>query len=208
MGSVPLPMVGGRTAPPLHGRLCEAHGGLGQGRSRRRTLTGGQEPYEGWPPNDPDGLRLLNGWQFKQKLLLRMSKPPGSQSLLSLRLGPSRAIEHQYGRQPPERLWAVRKWLLDAPARAAAAAERLMSREDFDLVWITFSAAPFSGHYYWDLSETLRIGTWMLRSAANWRRRWPTPTRPGRGHCVIRPGGGRASFRGRRDRAVPDRHEP
>ena len=113
------------------------------------------DPYEGWPPNDPDGLRLLNGWQFKQKLLLRMSKPPGSQSLLSLRLGPSRAIEHQYGRQPPERLWAVRKWLLDAPARAAAAAERLMSREDFDLVWITFSAAHYAGHYYWDLSETL-----------------------------------------------------
>ncbi len=113
------------------------------------------DPYEGWPPDDPEGLRLLNGWQFKHKLLLRMSKPRGAQTALALRLGPSRAIEHQYGHQSPERLRAVRGRLLDAPARAAAAAERLISRENFDLVWITFSAAHFAGHYYWDLSETL-----------------------------------------------------
>jgi predicted AlkP superfamily phosphohydrolase/phosphomutase len=112
------------------------------------------DPYESWPPGETSGLRLLNGWQFKHKLLLRISKPPGAKAALSLRLGRPPPVEQHYGRQSADRLLALRPRLLAAPGRAADAVGHLLSRERFDLVWVTFSAAHFAGHYYWDLSRT------------------------------------------------------
>jgi hypothetical protein len=116
--------------------------------SGRRTLA--VDPYESWPPKDAAGLHLLNGWQFQQKLLLHISKPPGAQAALSMRLGRAPAIEHLYGRQSAGRLLSLRPKLLGAPGRAAAAYERLGQSSGFDLLWITFSAGHFAGHYYWN----------------------------------------------------------
>ena len=111
------------------------------------------DPYESWPPTETRGLRMLNGWQFKHKLLLRIGKPPGAQAALSLRLGRPPSIEQTYGSQSAADLLGLRSRLLAAPGRGAAAIERLTRTKAFDLVWITFSAAHFAGHFYWDLSD-------------------------------------------------------
>lgn len=113
------------------------------------------DPYEGWPPEDAAGLRLLNGWQFRHKLLLKMSKPQGAQLALSRRLGRPPVVEHQYGRQSLSQLRAIRPHLLDGPGRAADAVERIASESPLDLLWVTFSAGHYAGHYYWDLSKTV-----------------------------------------------------
>lgn len=123
------------------------------GRAQRRSLV--IDPYECWPPQETGGLRLLNGWQFRHKMLLNISKPPGSQAALALRLGRPPAIEHLYGRQSASRLLSLRPHLLRAPGRAADAIERLEAGRSFDLVWVTFSAAHFAGHYYWDASRAV-----------------------------------------------------
>ena len=114
------------------------------------------DPYESWPARHTDGLSLLNGWQFKHKLLLGISRPRATKARLALRVGRPPTIEHFYDRQPPSRLDAIRKDLLAGPGRAADAVTDLVRREPIDLIWVTFSAAHYAGHYYWDLSRTVK----------------------------------------------------
>jgi predicted AlkP superfamily phosphohydrolase/phosphomutase len=59
-------------------------------------------------------------------------------------------VEDAYGSQPVRRLRRARRHLLAAPARVAAAVTHLLARERFDLVWATFSAPHFAGHFLWD----------------------------------------------------------
>lgn len=114
------------------------------------------DPYESWPARHTQGLSLLNGWQFKHKLHLGISRPRSTKARLSLRVGRPPAIEHFYDRQPPSRLEAIREKLLTGPGRAADAVTDLLERESIDLIWVTFSAAHYAGHYYWDLSRTVK----------------------------------------------------
>lgn len=116
------------------------------------------DPYESWAASETEGVRLLNGWQYKHKFLLRISQPRGAQAALSLRLGRPRAVEGVYGRQSIANLRALRPRLLAAPGRAAEAVAHLLAREELDLVWVTFSAAHYAGHYYWDLARTTDDG--------------------------------------------------
>lgn len=125
------------------------------GDAGRRSLV--IDPYESWPARNADGLWLLNGWQFRQKLLLHISRPRGAQTRLALRKGRAPALEHLYGRQSGVRLLKQRAGLLGAPGRAADAVEALGSKRP-DLIWITFSAAHFAGHYYWDVDRAIDGG--------------------------------------------------
>jgi predicted AlkP superfamily phosphohydrolase/phosphomutase len=123
-------------------------------RAGRRSLV--IDPYESWRARETAGLRLLNGWQFKHKLLLSISRPRRTKRMLSLRFGRPPTVEHHYDRQPASRLDAIRGSLLAGPGRAADAVCHLLAREPLELVWVTFSAAHYAGHYYWDLSRTVK----------------------------------------------------
>ena len=121
-------------------------------RAGRRSLV--IDPYESWPARETAGLRLLNGWQFKHKLLLNISRPRAAKWQLSRRLGRPPAVEHFYASQPAARLDSIRQKLLVGPGRAAGAVVDHLARQPLDLVWATFNAAHYAGHYYWDLSRT------------------------------------------------------
>ena len=47
----------------------------------------------------------------------------------------------------------LREALLAAPDRVADVAAHHLSRERFDLTWLTFSASHLAGHQFWDLSQ-------------------------------------------------------
>ena len=58
-----------------------------------------------------------------------------------------------FGTPAPARLMRLRDALLAAPARVADVASHHLSRERFDLAWLTFSASHLAGHQFWDLSQ-------------------------------------------------------
>jgi predicted AlkP superfamily phosphohydrolase/phosphomutase len=120
-------------------------------RAGRRSLV--IDPYEVRPPLDMRGL-FLSGWQFKNRIVLRSSSLPAS--LL-------RGLEREYGKPPigeevygppstPE-LLRLRQALLAAPGRLAAVTRLLLHREEFDVVWVTASAAHLAGHRFLRMAQ-------------------------------------------------------
>jgi len=121
------------------------------GRAGRSSLI--IDPYEVRPPQDIKGI-FLSGWQFKNRIVLRSCSLPAS--IL-------RSLEREYGRPPvgeevygppstPE-LLRLRNGLLAAPNRLAAVTTALLKREEFDVVWITASAAHLAGHRFLKMSQ-------------------------------------------------------
>ena len=105
------------------------------------------------PPQDIKGI-FLSGWQFKNRIVLRSCSLPASI------LG---SLEREYGRPPvgeevygppstPE-LLRLRNGLLAAPNRLATVTTALLKREEFDVVWITASAAHLAGHRFLKMSQ-------------------------------------------------------
>ena len=117
----------------------------------RRTLA--IDPYECRPPERWDGT-IVSGWGFEERTVLpAWSRPEVAHRALARDLGrPPRATE-VFGRPRSSRLISLRRRLLDAPGRVADAATHLLSQEQYDLAWLTFSAAHMAGHQYWDLSQ-------------------------------------------------------
>jgi hypothetical protein len=111
------------------------------------------DPYDSWPPSTGEGL-FLSGWQYRNRVaaLERWSVPKGAHRKLSRRFGAPPLLEDTYGAQPARRLLAARRDLLAAPARVSALVTDLLAREPFELVWATFSAGHFAGHFLWDTS--------------------------------------------------------
>lgn len=111
------------------------------------------DPYDNWPPSSGDGL-FLSGWQYRNRVaaLERWSVPEGAHRKLSRRFGAPPLLEDTYGAQPARRLLAARRDLLAAPARVSALVTDLLARERFELLWATFSAGHFAGHFLWDTS--------------------------------------------------------
>ena len=121
------------------------------GRAGRRSLI--IDPYEVRPPQEIRGL-FLSGWQFKNRIVLRSTSLPTSVL---------RCLEREYGRPPigeevygppstPE-LLRLRNGLLAAPNRLATVTTALLKREEFDVVWVTASAAHLAGHRFLKMSQ-------------------------------------------------------
>ena len=129
--------------PPVWERLAES--GL-------RTLA--IDPYESRPPSRPvDGV-LVCGWGFTDRVVLpRWSAPAGLGRRLARRHGRGPSATEVFGAPRPRDLLALREKLVAAPGRTAVLAEELLASEQFDLAWLTFSAAHLAGHQFWDLSQ-------------------------------------------------------
>lgn len=136
-------------APPaVWERLAEAG---------RRTLA--IDPYECRPPERYLGT-VVSGWGFEERTVLpAWSRPEIARRALARDFGSAPKATEVFGRPSARQLISLRRRLLGAPARVADAAAHLLSREPYDLVWLTFSAGHLAGHQYWDLSQ-LR-DTWL-----------------------------------------------
>lgn len=112
------------------------------------------DPYESRPPEAPPTGVFVSGWQLHDRVVLpRWASPPDAHARLSRLFGPPPSVQEIFGRSSVGELLALRRSLIGASARVADAAEHLLSRERFDLVWLTFSAAHVAGHQFWDLSQ-------------------------------------------------------
>ena len=126
-------------------------------RAGHRTLA--IDPYECRPPARWDGT-IVSGWGFEERTVLPpWSRPAVARRALARDFGrPPRATE-VFGRPRARQLIELRRRFLDAPGRVADAAVHLLSQEQYDLAWLTFSAPHIAGHQFWDLSQ-LREG-WL-----------------------------------------------
>ncbi|MDQ3678436.1 MAG: alkaline phosphatase family protein [Actinomycetota bacterium] len=120
-------------------------------RAGLRTLA--IDPYESRPPREWRGTYVC-GWGFTDRVVLpRWSLPRDASRELSRRYGRGPHATEIFGRPTTRELLALREKLIAAPARVADAATTLLSRETYELVWLTFSAAHLAGHQFWDLSQ-------------------------------------------------------
>jgi predicted AlkP superfamily phosphohydrolase/phosphomutase len=120
------------------------------GRAGRRSLI--IDPYEVRPPQDIQGL-FLSGWQFKNRIVLRScSLPTRVLKSLEREFGRPPVGEEVYGRPSTPELLRLRQGLLAAPDRLAAVTTSLLKREEFDVVWVTASAAHLAGHRFLKMS--------------------------------------------------------
>jgi predicted AlkP superfamily phosphohydrolase/phosphomutase len=112
------------------------------------------DPYDNWPPAAGEGL-FVSGWQYRNRVaaLERWSVPKDAHRELSRRFGSPALLEDAYGAQPAKRLLAARRDLLAAPARVSALVRDEVARTRYDLLWATFSAGHFAGHFLWDASQ-------------------------------------------------------
>jgi predicted AlkP superfamily phosphohydrolase/phosphomutase len=111
------------------------------------------DPYESRPPARADGI-LICGWGFADRVVLpRWSRPEGAERPFERRYGRAPGATEIFGAPRAPDLLRLREKLVEAPARIAALAEDLLAREQFDLAWLTFSAAHLAGHQFWDLSQ-------------------------------------------------------
>ena len=123
-------------------------------RAGKRTLA--IDPYECRPPERIEGT-IVSGWGFEERTVLPgWSRPQVARRALARELGrPPRATE-VFGRPRSSQLISLRRRLLDAPSRVADAAVHMLDQEQYDLAWLTFSAAHLAGHQFWDLSQLRR----------------------------------------------------
>jgi predicted AlkP superfamily phosphohydrolase/phosphomutase len=111
------------------------------------------DPYESRPPARANGV-FVCGWGFCDRVVLpRWSRPEGADREHARRHGRGPQATEIFGRPRPRDLMRLRETLVAAPGRIAALAEDLLAREEFDLAWLTFSAAHLAGHQFWDLSQ-------------------------------------------------------
>ena len=111
------------------------------------------DPYESRPPAAANGV-FICGWGFNDRVVLpRWSRPEGVGRSFERELGRGPGATEIFGRPEPRRLLRLRETLVRAPERIATLAERMLAREQFDLAWLTFSAAHLAGHQFWDLSQ-------------------------------------------------------
>jgi predicted AlkP superfamily phosphohydrolase/phosphomutase len=120
------------------------------GRAGLRSLI--IDPYEMRPPQAMRGI-FLTGWQFKNRVVLRTrSIPRLMHRWLERELGRPPAGEEVYGRPAGPELLRLKNSLVAAPGRGADVVEIILKREEFDLVWISLSAAHLGGHRFFDMS--------------------------------------------------------
>src|SRR5262245_47576127 len=96
----------------------------------------------------------LSGWQFRHKITLHpWSSPAGVDRALRQRFGRPALVEEVYGRPSVSYLSRMRRRLLAASGRVADVATYALTRESFDLVWITMLSGHIAGHWFLDPSR-------------------------------------------------------
>ncbi len=111
------------------------------------------DPYESYPPADTTGT-VISGWQFENVISLeRWSLPRSAERRLRARFGRAPLMQEVFGQPSARYLMRVRRLLLEAPARAAAAAVHMLREDEPDLAWVTVLAAHLGGHLFWDTDE-------------------------------------------------------
>jgi predicted AlkP superfamily phosphohydrolase/phosphomutase len=111
------------------------------------------DPYEMRPPQLMRGI-FLSGWQFKNRVVLRTrSIPEGMRRWLERELGRPPVAEEVYGRPAGKELLCLKRSLVAASHRGAELVETMVKRENFDLLWISLSAAHLGGHRFFDVSR-------------------------------------------------------
>jgi predicted AlkP superfamily phosphohydrolase/phosphomutase len=111
------------------------------------------DPYEMRPPQMIRGV-FISGWQFKNRVVLRTRFIPRQlQGRLERDFGRPLLGEEVYGRPATRELLRLRNSLVLAPRRGADLVEELLKQENFDLVWISLSAAHLGGHRFFDISR-------------------------------------------------------
>ncbi|UJA19168.1 hypothetical protein HJD18_02395 [Thermoleophilia bacterium SCSIO 60948] len=117
----------------------------------RRTLA--VDPYEGRAPELANGA-FVSGVGFTDRVVLPgWSRPADLARETRRRLGRAPDVTEVFGTPTASRLLRLREALLAAPDRVADVASHHLSRERFDLAWLTFSASHLAGHQFWDLSQ-------------------------------------------------------
>ena len=117
----------------------------------KRTLA--LDPYECRAPARFEGT-IVSGWGFEERTVLpAWSRPHLARRALVRDFGRAPKATEVFGRPRARKLIDLRRRLLEAPGRVADAATHLLSQEQFDLVWLTFSASHMAGHQFWDLSQ-------------------------------------------------------
>jgi predicted AlkP superfamily phosphohydrolase/phosphomutase len=121
------------------------------GRAGLRSLI--IDPYEVRPPRNIRGL-FLSGWQFKNRIVLRScSLPTRVLQSLEREFGRPPVGEEVYGPPSTPELLRLRNGLLAAPNRLATITTTMLKREEFDVVWVTASAAHLAGHRFLKMSQ-------------------------------------------------------
>ncbi len=116
-------------------------------RGRRSLIV---DPYLSWPPRDMSGV-FLSGMHFQDRMVLQgRSVPRGERRALERRHGASPRLDDVYGTRRAKSLLAWRDHLIGGPARTASAVIDLLSRQEFELLWLNFSVAHKAGHHLWD----------------------------------------------------------
>jgi predicted AlkP superfamily phosphohydrolase/phosphomutase len=111
------------------------------------------DPYEAMVPAALNGY-CFAGWQFRNRVVLPgWSRPRSAFGRFRRRFGRPPSLDEVFGTQSLSLLRTMQRNLLDAPGRVADLATHLLSRERFDLLWLTFSASHLAGHQFWDLSQ-------------------------------------------------------
>ena len=102
---------------------------------------------------------VVSGCQFRSRVhLAKWTRPLKASRELSRILGNTPRGEETFG-QPSERhLLQLRKILMQAPGRLAAAVERLLSEKTTDVLWVHMVAIHLAGHQFLDPASVELIG--------------------------------------------------
>jgi predicted AlkP superfamily phosphohydrolase/phosphomutase len=111
------------------------------------------DPYEAPVPGQLNGY-CLAGWQFRNRVVLPgWSRPHAAFGRFGRRFGRPPSLDEVFGTQSLPLMRTMRRNLVAAPRRVSELVTHLLAREQFDLLWLTFSAAHLAGHQFWDLSQ-------------------------------------------------------
>jgi predicted AlkP superfamily phosphohydrolase/phosphomutase len=110
------------------------------------------DPYESPRPRRVDGL-FVTGWQLRNRVVLPgRSSPANVYRRLTRRFGRAPLVDEVLGTPSPSMLLPMRRRLLAAPSRVTQLAVDAVSRDRFDLVWLSFPSTHLAGHQFWDSS--------------------------------------------------------
>ncbi|MBC7789831.1 MAG: alkaline phosphatase family protein [Anaerolineae bacterium] len=121
-------------------------------RGRRSLIV---DPFLAWPPRSMAGV-YLSGMHFEDRMVVQArSVPRGERRALARRYGRSPGLDDVYGTRNVASLLAWRDHLIAGPGRVANEVIELLSRDSFELLWLTFPVSHKAGHHLWDPASVI-----------------------------------------------------